>query len=62
MRNIRMFIVDDEWIIAESLSMMEEWSDRNISIVGTAYNGYDAIRFYKRNPSIWSSRTFECLI
>lgn len=45
MRNIRMFIVDDEWIIAESLSMMEEWSDRNISIVGTAYNGYDAIRF-----------------
>ena len=50
--NIRMFIVDDEWIIAESLSMMEEWSDRNISIVGTAYNGYDAIRFYKESVDL----------
>jgi YesN/AraC family two-component response regulator len=40
----KLLIVDDEWIIADSLSSMDEWGERRIQVVGTAGNGYEAIR------------------
>jgi len=40
----KMLIVDDEWLIADSLAAMEEWEARDIEIVGVAANGYEAIR------------------
>lgn len=44
MKKNKLLIVDDEWIIADSLSSMEEWGERFIEVVGIAHNGYDAIR------------------
>lgn len=46
----KLLIVDDEWIIADSLSSMEEWAERRIKVVGTAGNGYEAIRMMEEQP------------
>lgn len=46
----KLLIVDDEWIIADSLSSMEEWDERRIEVVGTAGNGYEAIRKMEEQP------------
>jgi YesN/AraC family two-component response regulator len=48
MKNI--LIVDDEWLIASSLSEMDEWSERSIHVVGTASNGKEALEWIKRSP------------
>ncbi|KRE47108.1 response regulator transcription factor [Paenibacillus sp. Soil522] len=50
MKKIKLLIVDDEWIIADSLSTMEEWDERHIEVVGIAHNGYDAIRYLEAEP------------
>ena len=42
-----LLIVDDEYLITESLSEMEEWKDRNIHVVGTASTGREAIQYTK---------------
>ncbi|CAM4381849.1 response regulator [Paenibacillus alkaliterrae] len=47
---LKLLIVDDEWIIANSLSSMEEWDERNIDVVAIAHNGYDAIRYLEAEP------------
>jgi len=39
----KMLIVDDDWLIAESLKAMDEWIDYNIDVVGTAGNGKEAL-------------------
>lgn len=44
-----LLIVDDEWIIANSLSTMEEWGQRNIYVVGTASNGVEALSYIEQN-------------
>lgn len=46
----KLLIVDDEWMIADSLSTMEEWAERNITVAGTADNGFSAIRFLQEQP------------
>lgn len=50
MKKTKLLIVDDEWIIADSLSSMEEWDERHIEVVGIAQNGYDAIRYLEAEP------------
>jgi two-component system response regulator YesN len=50
MKKTKLLIVDDEWLIADSLSTMEEWDERNIEVVAIAHNGYDAIRYLKTEP------------
>lgn len=50
MKKTKLLIVDDEWIIADSLSSMEEWDERHIEVVGIAHNGYDAIRYLEAEP------------
>lgn len=47
-RNSNLLIVDDEWVVADSLSRMEEWSDRNIRVIGTASNGQEALQWMNR--------------
>ncbi|MGJ9384817.1 response regulator transcription factor [Salipaludibacillus sp. CF4.18] len=39
----KMLIVDDDWIIADSLKHMDEWLHMNIDVVGTAENGKEAL-------------------
>ncbi|WP_318617156.1 response regulator transcription factor [Sporosarcina sp. YIM B06819] len=39
----KMLIVDDDWLIAESLKAMDGWIDYNIDVVGTAGNGKEAL-------------------
>jgi two-component system, response regulator YesN len=41
----RLLIVEDEMLIAESLSSMDEWKQRNIEVVGIATNGSEAIKW-----------------
>jgi two-component system response regulator YesN len=43
-----LLIVDDEYLVAGSLSTMEEWTHRNIRVVGTASNGVEALEWIKR--------------
>lgn len=50
MKERTLLIVDDEWIIADSLSSMEEWAERSIKVIGTAGNGYEAIRIMEEQP------------
>lgn len=50
MKRTKLLIVDDEWIIADSLSSMEEWDERNIDVVAIARNGYDAMHYLKAEP------------
>ncbi|MFB9324593.1 response regulator [Paenibacillus aurantiacus] len=49
---MKLLIVDDEWIIADSLSAMEEWRERNLDVAGIAHNGYDAIRMLEHDDEI----------
>jgi two-component system response regulator YesN len=44
----KMLIVEDEWIISDSLISMNEWNMRNIVIVGTPCNGREAIEILKQ--------------
>ncbi|OXS53483.1 hypothetical protein B1A99_29355 [Cohnella sp. CIP 111063] len=50
MNATKLLIVDDEWMIADSLSTMDEWGERNITVAGTADNGFSAIRFLQEQP------------
>ncbi|WP_054027581.1 response regulator transcription factor [Bacillus sp. FJAT-28004] len=50
MTKTRLLIVEDEWIIADSLSSMEEWEERCIEVAGIAHNGYEAIRYLEAEP------------
>ncbi len=38
-----MLIVDDDWMITDSLKHMDEWLDLNIDVVGSAENGEEAL-------------------
>ncbi|HWL26090.1 MAG TPA: response regulator [Ureibacillus sp.] len=38
-----MLIVDDDWLISNSLMSMDEWNERNIDVIGTAENGNEAV-------------------
>lgn len=44
----KMLIVDDDWLIAESLRAMDEWIDYNIDVVGTAGNGKEALYWFDK--------------
>ncbi|MNI19375.1 putative response regulatory protein [compost metagenome] len=48
MNPYKMLIVDDEWMISDSLSSMDEWKERNIEVIGTASNGEEAIKWLER--------------
>ncbi|WP_096436446.1 response regulator transcription factor [Alteribacter populi] len=39
----KMLIVDDDWMITDSLKHMDEWLDLNIDVVGSAENGEEAL-------------------
>jgi two-component system, response regulator YesN len=39
----KMLIVDDDWLISNSLMSMDEWNERNIDVIGTAENGNEAL-------------------
>ena len=40
---LKMLIVDDDWLISDSLKSLDEWHERNIDVVGTAENGKEAL-------------------
>ena len=44
----QLLIVDDERMIAGSLSRMKVWAEKNIYVVGTASNGKEALDIIKR--------------
>ncbi|OXM17008.1 response regulator transcription factor [Paenibacillus herberti] len=44
----KLLIVDDEWMISDSLRSMEEWKERNIEVIGTAANGEEAIQLLEQ--------------
>lgn len=48
MNPYKLLIVDDEWMISDSLRSMDEWADRNIIVMGTASNGEEAIQWLER--------------
>lgn len=48
---LKMLIVDDDWLISDSLKSMDEWHERNIDVVGTAENGKEAI-FWIENEKL----------
>jgi two-component system, response regulator YesN len=39
-----LLIVDDEWLISDSLSSLDDWAKRGINVIGTASNGKEAIQ------------------
>jgi len=43
MKQRKLLIVDDEWLITDSLRSLEEWGERNIEVVGTAASGVEAL-------------------
>jgi len=43
MKSYKLLIADDESLISESLSAMDEWQERNIVVVGTAANGREVL-------------------
>lgn len=47
----KMLIVDDDWLISDSLKSLDEWYERNIDVVGTAENGKEAI-FWLENEDL----------
>lgn len=47
---IKMLIVDDDWMITDSLNHMDEWIDMNIDVVGTAHNGEEALFWLEKEP------------
>lgn len=44
-----LLIVDDEYLITESLSTMEEWESRHIRVIGTASSGREAIEWIEHH-------------
>ncbi|WP_159882042.1 response regulator transcription factor [Paenibacillus puerhi] len=50
MKQHKLLIVDDEWLISDSISSMEEWGERNIEVVGTAATGREALAWIDREP------------
>jgi two-component system, response regulator YesN len=44
----KLLIVEDEWVISDSLSSMPEWQERNIDVVGTARTGIEALQWLDR--------------
>ncbi|UCZ52884.1 response regulator [Bacillus shivajii] len=44
----KMLIVDDDWMITDSLKHMEEWLDLHIDVVGSAANGKEALFWLKK--------------
>lgn len=46
----KLLIADDESIIAESLSTMEEWQERGIEVAGTAASGKEVLDWIARTP------------
>ncbi|WP_453990078.1 response regulator transcription factor [Bacillus nitroreducens] len=48
---LKMLIVDDDWLISDSLKSMDEWHERNIDVVGTAENGKEAL-FWMENEKL----------
>ncbi|NGM84697.1 response regulator [Paenibacillus sp. 7124] len=48
MRTSKLLIVDDEWMISDSLRSMEEWKERNIEVVGTAASGREALQWVEQ--------------
>lgn len=46
MRTYNLLIADDESLISESLSTMDEWEERNIIVVGTASNGLEVLDWF----------------
>jgi two-component system, response regulator YesN len=47
----KMLIVDDDWLISNSLMSMDEWNERNIDVIGTAENGNEAL-YWMENEKI----------
>ncbi|SDO32893.1 Helix-turn-helix domain-containing protein [Paenibacillus sp. yr247] len=45
-----MLIVDDEWLIASTLSEMDEWAEKSIHVIGIASNGKEALDWIERHP------------
>lgn len=43
-----LLIVDDEWIIRDSLRNLIEWKSKDICVSGTAANGKEALEFIER--------------
>ncbi|ARK30133.1 response regulator transcription factor [Halalkalibacter krulwichiae] len=46
----KMLIVDDDWMISDSLKTMEEWIDLDIDVVSTAENGQEALYWLEKEP------------
>ncbi|MGE6256616.1 response regulator transcription factor [Heyndrickxia sporothermodurans] len=46
----RVFLVDDEPFIIEGLKALIPWEDLNLYVVGTAYNGKDALKHLEQSP------------
>ncbi|WP_332635004.1 response regulator transcription factor [Halalkalibacter flavus] len=44
----KMLIVDDDWMISDSLKSMDEWIDLNIDVVSTAENGQEALYWLEK--------------
>ncbi|MFC0471401.1 response regulator [Halalkalibacter kiskunsagensis] len=44
----KMLIVDDDWMISDSLKTMDEWVDLNIDVVSTAENGQEALYWLEK--------------
>ncbi|MUG44074.1 response regulator transcription factor [Paenibacillus woosongensis] len=44
----RLLIADDEHMISESLSTMDEWAERDVDVVGTAANGREVMDWLER--------------
>ncbi|WP_413374998.1 response regulator [Alkalihalobacillus sp. 1P02AB] len=44
----KMLIVDDDWMISDSLKTMEEWIDLDIDVVSTAENGQEALYWLQK--------------
>jgi YesN/AraC family two-component response regulator len=44
----KLLIVDDEWMVSDSLRSMDEWKERNIEVVGTAGSGTEALQWLER--------------
>lgn len=48
MSSYKLLIVDDEWMISDSLRCMDDWKQRNIEVIGSASNGEEAIQWLER--------------
>ncbi|MFB9275766.1 response regulator transcription factor [Cohnella cellulosilytica] len=49
-KRTNMLIVDDETLVSSSLSAMDDWSERNIQIIGTASSGKEAMSLIEQSP------------